>query len=231
MTSENNIFVDLRSDKRALKHISIFFSVLIVVLLYHATVFFVIMGDDISIKDIEKSFMISFQEVENEDIDTRTIDNGDREVIELEIVEGSFDEYDGFGILYIDIEYGETSGQFADPCDSVSADISPTGVNADWQNENNVLAGTSSNCEIISLVVYVFPEYNSSTQNVTGENKEYWELLWENSTYGIGTFHLEVEVNVNQPVTSGIPTIQDDDEEVTITWRSVFFTNNVQEIE
>ena len=229
--SDDNILFDLRSDKRALKHISIFFSVLIVVLLYHATVFFVIMGDDISVKDIEKSFIISFQEVENEDIDTRSIDDGDREVIELEILENSFPEYDGFGVLFVDIEYGETSGQFADPCDSVSADISPSGVKADWGNENNVLAGTSSSCETISLVVYVFPEYNSSTQNVSGENKEYWESLWENSSHGVGTFHLEVEVNVNQPPTAGIPTIQDDDEEIIVSWRSVYFTSNIEEIE
>ncbi|MEC7688505.1 MAG: hypothetical protein VX514_05610 [Candidatus Thermoplasmatota archaeon] len=229
--SEDNIFLDLGADKRALKHISIFFSVLVVVLLYHATVFFVIMGDEISVKDKEKSFTISFQEIENEDIDTRTIDNGDREVIELEIEEDSLSGYDGFGVLFVDIEYGETSGQFADPCDSVSADISPNGVNADWDNENNVLAGTSSSCETISLIVYVFPEYNSTTKNVTGENLEYWESLWQNSSYGIGTFHLEVEVNVNQPPTAGIPTIQDDDEEVTISWRSIYFTSDVQEIE
>tara|TARA_B100001250_G_scaffold165339_1_gene142330 strand:- start:1314 stop:2006 length:693 start_codon:yes stop_codon:yes gene_type:complete len=228
---DDNILQDLFSEGRSFKHISIFFSVVVVLLLYHATVFFVIMGDEISIKDNEKSFTISFTEVIDEELESRTIDDGDREVIEFGVSENLFSEYDGFGVLYIDIEYGETSGQFADPCDSVSADISPTGVDADWDNEENVLAGTSSSCEMISLVVYVFPEYNSSNLNVSGENKEYWEMEWKNSSYGVGTFHLEVEVNVNQPPTSGIPTIQDDDEEVTITWRSVFFTNNVEENE
>jgi hypothetical protein len=41
---------------------------------------------------------------------------------------------------------------------------------------------------------------------------------------------LEVEVIVNEPVTSGIPTVSDTDEEVTVTWEAVFFDVNVNQV-
>ncbi len=51
-----------------------------------------------------------------------------------------------------------------------------------------------------------------------------------NPSHGEGTFNLEVEVIVNEPVTSGVPTVSDTDEEVTVTWEAVFFDVSVEEI-
>ena len=54
--------------------------------------------------------------------------------------------------------------------------------------------------------------------------------MWTSTSHGEGTFNLEVEVIVNEPVTSGVPTVSDTDEEVTVTWEAVFFYVSVEEI-
>ena len=41
----------------------------------------------------------------------------------------------------------------------------------------------------------------------------------DDSSHGDGTFNLS-GVIVNEPVTSGIPTVSDTDEEVTVTWEA-----------
>ena len=42
-------------------------------------------------------------------------------------------------------------------------------------------------------------------------------------------FELDVEVIVNEPITSGIPTVSDTDEKVDVTWEAVFFDVSVRE--
>ena len=133
-------------------------------------------------------------------------------------------------MLYVNISYTETSGEIADPCDTVSADLTPTGATADWNNPNNDLSGVSSDCETISLVLHIFPEYSGDNYNVIGGTEQNWINSWTDSSHGEGTFNLEVEVIVNEPVTSGIPTVSDTDEEVTVTWEAVFFDVSASEV-
>jgi len=42
-------------------------------------------------------------------------------------------------------------------------------------------------------------------------------------------FQLDVEVIVNEPITSGIPTVSDTNEKVDVTWEPVFFKVSVRE--
>ena len=88
----------------------------------------------------------------------------------------------------------------------------------------------SSDCETISLMVHIFPEYTGNSYESIGQNQQYYIGMWTNPSHGEGTFNLEVEVIVNEPVTSGIPTVSDTDEEVTVTWEAVFFDVSVEEI-
>lgn len=228
--NNDNILRDLFSDSKATRNLSALYVFIAVVLLYHASVFFFIMGEEIRTKSEIDQFSITFDESIYQNQDTRTIDDNDREVISFEIPNTMYSEHSGMAMLLVSISYSETSGQFADPCDTVTADISPTGAIADWQNENNVLSGVSSDCENIELSVFVYPSYNNSTQQQSGEYQAYWEEKWSDSSHGSGVFHLEVEVNVEEPATSIVPTVQDDDEEVTITWNMIFFDVSVEEI-
>ena len=104
-----------------------------------------------------------------------------------------------------------------------------TDVSADWNNANNVLSGVSSDCETIVLTLHVYPEYDGQTKEVTGMDASYWSDSWSDSSYGQGTFELDVEVLVNEPPTSGIPTVSDTNEEVDVTWEAVFYDVSVRE--
>tara|TARA_B100000003_G_C10849918_1_gene338515 strand:+ start:211 stop:903 length:693 start_codon:yes stop_codon:yes gene_type:complete len=230
MTSENNIIKDMLSDKGSRKVLTIYWTFLVVILIYHATVFWVIMQDDIQSKDDQPSFSIAFEEFSDISTESRTINDGEEAVIQYIAQPEMFDSHNGFGMLYVNISYTETSGEFADPCDTVSADLTPTGANADWNNPNNNLSGVSSDCETISLVLHVFPEYSGNNYNANGGNEQYWIDMWTNPSHGEGTFNLEVEVIVNEPVTSGIPTVSDTDEEVTVTWEAMFFDVSAEEV-
>ena len=223
MTSEENIIKDLFSEDGSRKVLSIYWTFLVVILIYHATVFWIIMQDDIQSKFDKPTFSIEFEEISEISVESRTIDDGEESLIQYTAKPEMFDSHNGFGMLYVNISYTETSGEIADPCDTVSADLSPTGANADWNNPNNELSGISSDCETISLVLHVFPEYSGDNYDVIGGNEQYWIDSWTDSSHGDGTFNLEVEVIVNEPVTSGIPTVSDTDEEVTVTWEAVFF--------
>jgi len=57
------------------------------------------------------------------------------------------------------ITYSESSGQIGDPWDEVHVSIVPNGMEADWQNENNVLSDSNDNCGPMTLIVYVYPGY------------------------------------------------------------------------
>ena len=51
MTSEDNVIKDLFSEEGSRKVLSIYWTFLVVILIYHATVFWVIMQDDIQSKN------------------------------------------------------------------------------------------------------------------------------------------------------------------------------------
>tara|TARA_B100001778_G_scaffold187463_1_gene154370 strand:+ start:2390 stop:3082 length:693 start_codon:yes stop_codon:yes gene_type:complete len=230
MTSEDNVIKDLFSEEGSRKVLSIYWTFLVVILIYHATVFWVIMQDDIQSKNDQPSFSISFDEFSDISTESRTINDGEESVIQYTAQPEMFDSHSGFGMLYVNISYTETSGEIADPCDTVSADLTPTGATADWNNPNNDLSGVSSDCETISLVLHIFPEYSGDNYNVIGGTVQNWINSWTDSSHGEGTFNLEVEVIVNGPVTSGIPTVSDTDEEVTVTWEAVFFDVSALEV-
>jgi hypothetical protein len=70
----------------------------------------------------------------------------------------------------------------------------------------------------------IFPGYDGQSIEQTGQDSNYWQSVWTNQSFGNGDFELGIEVNVNQPPGQFAPTIQDNDEEVFVTWRSVFFS-------
>ena len=53
---------------------------------------------------------------------------------------------------------------------------------------------------------------------------------WSNETYGKGELNLEVEVNTQQRV-EGLPTQQDTDEAVTVSWRLTTFVPTAKQLD
>ncbi|MBH35228.1 MAG: hypothetical protein CMB74_07265 [Euryarchaeota archaeon] len=230
MASEN-ILDDLLFNEESKQRVSIFVAFCMVLAVYHATVFWVIMDDDIAAKDTMEMFSVSFDTNTHLHEEVRTIDDGDREVLSFEVPTAMFDDHDGFGVLYININYQETSGQIGDSCDTVAADLKPNSVQADWQDERNVLSGLSTDCSTISLALTVFPEYTGNQTQVADMSAEHWASQWTNDAHGRGMFELQIEVDASQPTGSVLPTVSDDDEEVTVSWEAVFFDVVVEEIE
>ena len=101
---------------------------------------------------------------------------------------------------------------------------------AQWDNQSNVLSGSSDQCTDILLFVQIYPSFDGS--NVTVESETIDEALshWSNETYGRGELNLEVEVNTQQRV-EGLPTQQDTDEAVTVSWRLTTFTPTATQID
>ena len=230
MASEN-ILDDLLFNEESKQRVSIFVAFCMVLAVYHATVFWVIMDDDIAAKDTMEMFSVSFDTNTHLHEEVRTIDDGDREVLSFEVPTAMFDDHDGFGVLYININYQETSGQIGDSCDTVAADLKPNSVQADWQDERNVLSGLSTDCSTISLALTVFPEYTGNQTQVYDMSAEHWASQWTNDAHGRGMFELQIEVDASQPTGSVLPTVSDDDEEVTVSWEAVFFDVVVEEVE
>lgn len=229
--SSDNVLHDLFLDEESKQRLSIFVAFCLVLAVYHATVYWVVLDEDIAAKDTMAVYSISFETNTYTDQETRTIDDGDREVLSFEVPTSMFDDHDGFGMLMVTINYQETSGQVADGCDTVAADLKPNNVKADWQDERNVLSGLSTDCSTISLALTVFPDYIGNQTQVAGMSAEHWTSQWTDDSHGRGMFELQVEVDASQPAGSVLPTVSDDDEEVTVSWEAVFFDVVVEEVE
>ena len=229
LTDSENVLSDLFSSDGSRRNVSVYLAVLVVALLYHASVYWFILGSEIQAKDVQINYTIEFEESSELFSDSRTVNDGEKETLEFTASSDFFDSKSGFGLLRITVSYAETSGEFADPCDTVSADLVLTDVSADWNNANNVLSGVSSDCETIALTLYVYPEYDGQPKEGTGLDASHWSDAWSDSSYGQGIFELDVEVLVNEPPTSGIPTVSDTNEEVDVTWEAVFYDVSVRE--
>ena len=224
----NEFYMDLYKNGASRKRIIIYNIFIVILLVYHASLYYVVKADDIASRNEVGTLSITFEEYSFTASDSRTIDDGEREIIDISIPDEQFANYSGLGMLKIEVSYEETSGQIADPCDTISVDLTPNEVLADWNNEGNILSEMSDDCSTMTLILYVFPDYSSEQFEVESDDQEYWENQWTDRMYGNGIFELEVEVSSNQPPASPIPTISDDDEEVNINIEAVFFTVNVE---
>lgn len=223
-----NILKEIFSDKSIRNKLSVFYIFAIALMIYQGSVFFIIKADEIESKGDIPIFTISFTEYSINFNDSRIVNDGDREVLTYAPEEQMFNQNNGMGILLINITYTESSGEIADPCDTISVDLIPNSVSADWNNENNILTGTSDDCSSISLQLMVFPGYNGQPVQQMGQNSDYWESEYTDQSYGNGDFELGIEVNVNRPPGQPIPTVDDNDEEVFVTWKAVFFSVTVE---
>ena len=225
--SEDNILKDLFSKDDGRNGMTIFMTFLVAIVIYHASVFWIVLQDDIQRQFDLENYTIDFEENSFFYEESRVVNDEERATLEFSVPNEMFESHSGFGILYVDISYEETSGEFQDRCDTVSVDLTPTDVSAVWAHENNVLSAMSSDCETMSLVLYVFPNYDGVSLSVTGYNEQFWMEQWMDPSHGQGEFNLEVEVSVNGSPGSVLPTISDSGEEVTVNWEAVFFNTIV----
>ena len=226
--SNENILKDIFEDRDTKRVIIAVYALVVLILSYHALIFFVVDDEKILARNELQEYSVSFTEEGIATTDSRVVADGASEQMDYTIDENEFENFNGLGYLQVVITYQETGGFNGGPCDTVSVNIPPNGANADWQNPNNILSGTSDDCEDINLFIAVFPDYNSSEQSVIGIEPNTIIEQWSSKDYGTGVFNLNVEVDTNSVAPP--PTPQDGEEEITVTWTANFFNVDIQEI-
>ena len=230
MQEETNYLSLVFSDEESRPYIFAVLAVFLLTSAYQTSVFYYFKSEEIIGKYDVPTWDVSFESSDLSEEETQIVADGTTASYFLDIDDSKIMENSYVGLLNVVVSYEETSGNFADPCDFVSVNLRPEGIMAQWDNQSNVLSGSSDQCTDILLFVQIYPSFDGS--NVTVESESIDEALshWSNETYGRGELNLEVEVNTQQRV-EGLPTQQDTDEAVTVTWRLTTFMPTATQID
>ena len=87
-------------------------------------------------------------------------------------------------------------------------------MNAQWQDDNNSLSGSSNDGSQIDLDLQAYPGYDGQETITTGYNEIQVLENWEIDGFGIGELELEITVETSS---SPLPGQNDNEEEVNIT--------------
>ena len=174
-----------------------------------------------SIVDGDNYWTISFDEQIITLTDSVIVADGDTEIRAFTIDETLLDDGYRFGGISVTLTYTETSGLLLDPEDSVFTNIIQNDLNAQWQDDNNSLSGSSNDGSQIDLDLRAYPGYDGQQTNTTGYNEIQVLENWIMDDFGIGELELEITV---ETTTSPIPfSPNDNEEEVNITIEIVTF--------
>ena len=230
MQEETSYLSLVFSDEDSRPYIFAVLAVFLLTSAYQTSVFYYFKSEEIIGKYDVPTWDVSFESSDLSEEETQIVADGTTASYFLDIDDSKIMENSYVGLLNVVVSYEETSGNFADPCDFVSVNLRPEGIMAQWDNQSNVLSGSSDQCTDILLFVQIYPSFDGS--NVTVESESIDEALshWSNETYGRGELNLEVEVNTQQRV-EGLPTQQDTDEAVTVTWRLTTFMPTATQID
>ena len=230
MQNEMNYFSLVFSDSDSRRYIFAVLAMFLLTSAYQTSVFYYFKSDEIIGKYDVPSWDVSFESVDLNEEETQIIADGTISSYFLEIDDSKIMANSYVGFLNIVVSYEETSGNFADPCDFVSVNLRPEGILAEWDNESNSLSGSSDQCSDILLFVQIYPSFDQSNVTVVSETIDDALDRWSNETYGKGELNLEVEVNTQQRV-EGLPTQQDTDEAVTVSWRLTTFVPTAKQLD
>ncbi len=230
MKEETSYLSLVFSDEDSRPYIFAVLAVFLLTSAYQTSVFYYFKSEEIIGKYDVPTWDVSFESSDLSEEETQIVADGTTASYFLDIDDSKIMENSYVGLLNVVVSYEETSGNFADPCDFVSVNLRPEGILAQWDNQSNVLSGSSDQCTDILLFVQIYPSFDGS--NVTVESETIDEALshWSNETYGRGELNLEVEVNTQQRV-EGLPTQQDTDEAVTVSWRLTTFMPTATQID
>lgn len=230
MQNERNYFSLIFSDTDSRRYIFAVLAMFLLTSAYQTSVFYYFKSEEIIGKYDVPSWDVSFESVDLNEEETQIIADGTISSYFLEIDESKIMSNSYVGFLNIVVSYEETSGNFADPCDFVSVNLRPEGILAEWDNESNSLSGSSDQCTDILLFVQIYPSFDGSNVTVVSDTIDEALDHWSNETYGMGELNLEVEVNTQQRV-EGLPTQQDTDEAVTVSWRLTTFVPTAKQLD
>ncbi len=175
-----------------------------------------------SIVDGDNNWNISFDEQVITLTDSVIVADGDTETRTFTVDESLLTDGSRFGRISVTLSYSETSGNLLDPADSVFANLVQNDLNAQWQDDDNSLSGSSNDGSQIDLELRTYPGYDGQDTNTTGYNEIQVLEKWLTDGFGIGELEFEIEIGV-ETSSSGIPGQNDNEEEVNITVELITF--------
>lgn len=173
-----------------------------------------------SIVDGDNNWDISFDEQVITLTDSVIVADGDTETRTFTVDESLLTDGYRFGRISVTLSYSETSGNLLDPADSVFANLVQNDLNAQWQDDDNSLSGSSNDGSQIDLELRTYPDYDGQDTNTTGYNEIQVLEKWLTDGFGIGELEIEIGVETSS---SGIPGQNDNEEEVNITVELITF--------
>ena len=173
-----------------------------------------------SIVDGDNNWNISFDEQVITLTDSVIVADGDTETRTFTIDDTLLTDGYRFGRISVTLSYSETSGNLLDPADSVFANLVQNDLNAQWQDDDNSLSGSSNDGSQIDLELRTYPGYDGQDTNTTGYNEIQVLEKWLTDGFGIGELEIEIGVETSS---SGIPGQNDNEEEVNITVELITF--------
>ena len=170
--------------------------------------------------DGDNNWNISFDEQVITLTDSVIVADGDTETRTFTVDESLLTDGYRFGRISVTLSYSETSGNLLDPADSVFANLVQNDLNAQWQDDDNSLSGSSNDGSQIDLELRTYPGYDGQDTNTTGYNEIQVLEKWLTDGFGIGELEIEIGVETSS---SGIPGQNDNEEEVNITVELITF--------
>ncbi len=137
--SDDRSLTFLAKEDDSGKAIALLTAVVVLGLTFHAYSFFVIKNDEILNKYTEPVFSVTYQESNLQGSDSMLIADGETDSFQLSRETIDADASLMMAKISISVSYEETSGQIADPCDEVLAQIPQNCMVAYWKHPDNVI--------------------------------------------------------------------------------------------
>ena len=211
-------FTELLDDRTSNITMGVVLALVVVVLAY-TTVDLANLNEEVrGLVEGENNWDVSFELQSMTFQETIVMTDGEQRQLDFDVDQSDLPEGFRVGHILATVSYGETSGLPADPADSVAANVPQTDMQAQWNDDNNTLSGSSNDASDIELSLRTHPGFTGQNINGTGLNEYQMLQPWLVEGYGIGTYSVVLELNTQSP-----PFLTDSDEEITVNIQVVFF--------
>lgn len=211
-------FTELLDDRASNITMGVVLTIVAVVLTY-TTVDLANLNEEVrGLVDGDNNWDVSFEIQSMTFQETIVMVDGEQRQLDFDVDQSDLPEGFRVGQIRATVSYGETSGLPADPADSVAANVLQTDMQAQWNDNNNTLSGSSNDATDIELILRTHPGFTGQSVNATGINEYQVLQPWLIEGFGTGTFSVVVELNTQSP-----PFLNDSDEEIVVNVEVVMF--------
>ena len=164
-------FTELLDDRASNITMGVVLTIVAVVLTY-TTVDLANLNEEVrGLVDGDNNWDVSFEIQSMTFQETIVMVDGEQRQLDFDVDQSDLPEGFRVGQIRATVSYGETSGLPADPADSVAANVLQTDMQAQWDDNNNTLSGSSNDATDIELILRTHPGFTGQSVNATGINE------------------------------------------------------------